>query len=216
MPRAARQDAATIAGMFDAIAGALRPAQHVLSRRASIATGGAARFVAAADRAARRVLDVCTGTADVALGAARAGRRRARASASTSPARCWRTGSTRSAAAGLTARRARSCAAMRCACRWPTRRVDAVTSRSASATSSVTGGGVPRDGARAPARAAALAILEFGVPRLPGLAPLYRVVFHARPAAHRPRWSRGTRGAIRYLPASVGAFPCGQRVRRIC
>ena len=51
-----------------------------------------------------------------------------------------------------------------------------------------------------------LAILEFGMPRIPGVAALYRAYFsHVLPFIGR-RIS-GHTGAYSYLPASVGTFP---------
>jgi demethylmenaquinone methyltransferase/2-methoxy-6-polyprenyl-1,4-benzoquinol methylase len=51
-----------------------------------------------------------------------------------------------------------------------------------------------------------LAILEFSVPRIPGLAALYRFYFrHMLPGIGRV--ISGHSGAYSYLPASVGAFP---------
>ena len=61
--------------MFDAIAGALRPAEHGALGRAAIATGGAARSGRWSLTGRERLLDVCTGTADVALAGARQRRR---------------------------------------------------------------------------------------------------------------------------------------------
>jgi demethylmenaquinone methyltransferase/2-methoxy-6-polyprenyl-1,4-benzoquinol methylase len=50
-----------------------------------------------------------------------------------------------------------------------------------------------------------LAILEFGVPRLPGLSHLYRWYF-SRVLPRVGRLISGHSGAYSYLPASVGAF----------
>ena len=51
-----------------------------------------------------------------------------------------------------------------------------------------------------------LAILEFSVPRIPGLAALYRWYF-SRVLPLIGRVISGHSGAYSYLPASVGAFP---------
>ena len=51
-----------------------------------------------------------------------------------------------------------------------------------------------------------LAILEFGMPRLPGIAAVYRWYFRrVLPAIGRVISGHG--GAYSYLPASVGTFP---------
>jgi demethylmenaquinone methyltransferase/2-methoxy-6-polyprenyl-1,4-benzoquinol methylase len=51
-----------------------------------------------------------------------------------------------------------------------------------------------------------LAILEFSIPRIPGLAALYRLYF-SRVLPLIGRAISGHSGAYSYLPASVGAFP---------
>jgi demethylmenaquinone methyltransferase/2-methoxy-6-polyprenyl-1,4-benzoquinol methylase len=51
-----------------------------------------------------------------------------------------------------------------------------------------------------------LAILEFGMPRLPGVAALYRWYF-SRVLPFIGRRISGHGGAYSYLPASVGTFP---------
>jgi demethylmenaquinone methyltransferase/2-methoxy-6-polyprenyl-1,4-benzoquinol methylase len=60
--------------------------------------------------------------------------------------------------------------------------------------------------ARALRRGGRLAILEFGVPRVPGLSGLYLWYFkHVLPLIGRAVSGHG--GAYAYLPASVGTFP---------
>ena len=59
-----------------------------------------------------------------------------------------------------------------------------------------------------------IAILEFGMPTLPGLAPLYRWYFRrVLPWVGRCVSRHGS--AYAYLPASVGAFPSGNEFRRL-
>jgi demethylmenaquinone methyltransferase/2-methoxy-6-polyprenyl-1,4-benzoquinol methylase len=60
--------------------------------------------------------------------------------------------------------------------------------------------------ARALRRGGRLAILEFGVPRIPGVSTLYLWYFkHLLPLVVRV--ISGHRAAYSYLPASVGTFP---------
>ena len=60
--------------------------------------------------------------------------------------------------------------------------------------------------ARALRQGGRLAILEFGVPRLPGISTLYLWYFkHLLPLVGRLVSGHG--GAYSYLPASVGTFP---------
>ena len=110
-----------IAGMFDAIAGRYDLLNTVLSA-VSIATGGASRLRSLALTGRETLLDVCTGTADVAIGAARrsSGARRvvgvdfagAMLAHGLDKVRV-----TRRSTIGFS-----SCAATRCGCRSPTRR----------------------------------------------------------------------------------------------
>ncbi len=68
--------------------------------------------------------------------------------------------------------------------------------------------------ARALRRGGRLAILEFGVPRLPGVSTLYLWYFkHLLPLVGRMVSGHG--GAYSYLPASVGAFPPPQEFMQI-
>ena len=58
-----------------------------------------------------------------------------------------------------------------------------------------------------------LAILEFGIPRVPGVSALYRWYFtHLLPRLGRAISGHGA--AYSYLPASVGAFPPPQEFAR--
>ena len=190
-----------IAGMFDAIA----PRYDLLNRLLS--AGIDRRWRAAAIRSLRltgieTVLDVCTGTADVALEARRAGAARV---LGIDFARAMLVlGLRKVAGAGETGRIPLVHAD---AMRIPVRdgAVDAVTvafgirnvERPETACAEMAR--VLRPGGR-------LAILEFGVPRLPGIRPLYLWYFrHVLPLIGR--LISGHSGAYTYLPASVGAFP---------
>ena len=59
-----------------------------------------------------------------------------------------------------------------------------------------------------------IAILEFGMPTLPGLASLYRWYFR-RVLPWIGRFVSRHDSAYAYLPASVGAFPSGSEFRRL-
>jgi demethylmenaquinone methyltransferase/2-methoxy-6-polyprenyl-1,4-benzoquinol methylase len=188
-----------IAGMFDAIA----PRYDLLNRllSAGIDKRWRKRAIASLSLSGRETLiDVCTGTADVALeatGAARVvgvdfagamltlglrkvhaanqGRRIAliRGDAMRLPAR------DRSADAATVAFGIRNVQRPEVACAEMAR--------------------VLRPGAR-------LAILEFGVPRIPGVSSLYLWYFR-RVLPLIGRMISGHTGAYSYLPASVGTFP---------
>jgi demethylmenaquinone methyltransferase/2-methoxy-6-polyprenyl-1,4-benzoquinol methylase len=197
-----------IAGMFDAIAPRYDLLNHLLS------AGIDRRWRAAAIRSLRltgveTLLDVCTGTADVAL-EARRGRPSGRPA--TNAARVVGIdfsgamlvlGLQKVKAAGETSRIAllrgdamHLPAADGC--------VDAVTvafgirNVQQPAVACAEMARVLRPGGR-------LAILEFGVPRIPGIGPLYLWYFtHILPLVGRA--ISGHRAAYSYLPASVGTF----------
>jgi demethylmenaquinone methyltransferase/2-methoxy-6-polyprenyl-1,4-benzoquinol methylase len=190
-----------IAGMFDAIA----PRYDLLNRLLSV--GIDRRWRAAAIRSLRltgteTVLDVCTGTADVALEARRAGAARV---LGIDFARAMLVLGARKVAAAGEATRIPLVHAD--AMRIPVAdgAVDAVTvafgirnvERPEAACAEMAR--VLRQGGR-------LAILEFGVPRLPGIRPLYLWYFR-RVLPLIGRLISGHSGAYTYLPASVGAFP---------
>ena len=195
-----------IAGMFDAIAPRYDFLNHLLS------AGIDRRWRAAGIRSLKltgreTLLDVCCGTADVALES-----RRGRLSGSPCAARVVGVDfSGAMLARGLQKVRAAGEAArislLRAdAMRLPAgdRSVDAVTiafgirnvQRPEVACAEIAR--VLRPGGR-------LAILEFGVPRIPGIKPLYLWYFtHVLPRIGRAISGHG--GAYSYLPASVGTF----------
>ena len=190
-----------ISGMFDAIA----PRYDLLNRLLS--AGIDRRWRAAAIRSlgltgSETVLDVCTGTADVALAARRGGAARV---LGIDFARAMLVlGMKKVAAAGESSRVPLVHAdAMRIPVRDAT--VDAVTiafgirnvERPEAACAEMAR--VLRPGGR-------LAVLEFGVPRFPGVRPLYLWYFR-RVLPLIGRMISGHTGAYTYLPASVGAFP---------
>jgi demethylmenaquinone methyltransferase/2-methoxy-6-polyprenyl-1,4-benzoquinol methylase len=204
-----------IAGMFDAIAPRYDLLNHLLS------AGIDRRWRAAAIRSLRltgieTLLDICTGTADVALEA----RLRSRKAASVGAARPGESGAAR--VVGIDFSRAmlalgsqkvkaagegsRITLLRGDAMRLPVadRSVDAVTiafgirnvQRPELACAEIAR--VLRPGGR-------LAILEFGVPRIPGIRPLYLWYFtHILPLVGRA--ISGHNAAYSYLPASVGTF----------
>ena len=198
-----------IAGMFDAIAPRYDLLNHLLS--AGIDRRWRARMIASLNLTGRETLiDVCTGTADVALEARRggsvgfAGNGGRVSSASTSRERCWRWACKRSATR-VSSSTSHSFAVMPCGfpllMGWQTLQ----RSHSAFATCRQTDVAC-RELARVLKPGGRLAILEFSVPRIPGLAALYRWYF-SRVLPLIGRAISGHSGAYSYLPASVGAFP---------
>src|SRR5712691_5228777 len=194
-----------IAGMFDAIAPRYDLLNHLLS------AGIDRRWRAAAIRSLQltgreTLLDVCCGTADVALEGRRGGPSgppAARAVGVDFSGAMLALGLKKVKAAGESGR----IALIRGdAMRLPAagRSVDAVTiafgirnvQRPEVACAEMAR--VLRPGGR-------LAILEFGVPRIPGIRPLYRWYFtHVLPLVGRA--ISGHNAAYSYLPASVGTF----------
>jgi demethylmenaquinone methyltransferase/2-methoxy-6-polyprenyl-1,4-benzoquinol methylase len=199
------KEPARIAGMFDAIAWRYDRLNHLLS------AGLDKRWRRRAVRELRlkkgdRVIDVCSGTADLAIESA--GREAVRRpwSGWTSPERCSRSGSTRIRRAGL-------------ASRVSLARGDAMALPFADAAfdAGTIAFGIrnvadPLRGCRELCRVlrpgGRIAILEFGMPETPVLAALYAWYFrHVLPRIGR-LISRHS-DAYEYLPASVAAFPSG-------
>ena len=201
-----------IAGMFDAIAARYDLLNLLLCAGLDRRWRRASDPLAAAHRRARRLLDVCTGTADVAIGAApRRARRRARDRAWTSPRRCCGTVSTRSRRPGV----ARIPLIRGDAMALPVadQSVDALTIafgiRNVQMTEAACGRCRGCCG-----RAAGWRSSSSDCRSVPGLGPLYGWYFRrVLPRIGRLISRHG--GAYSYLPASVGAFPYGRGVRAI-
>lgn len=202
---------AKIAGMFDAIAGRYDFLNTVLS-------GGLDRYWRF--RAIRslgltgkeRLLDVCTGTADVALAGARAPRGAARVVGVDFAGAMLAHGVTKVRDQGL---RQRVHLVRGDAMRLPVAdgAVDAVTI--AFGIRNVQRPDVAcAELLRALRPGGRLAILEFGLPVIPAVRPLYLWYFnHVLPRIGRAV-SRHTM-AYDYLPQSVGSFPWGEGFARI-
>lgn len=185
--------------MFDAIAPRYDLLNHLLS--AGIDRRWRARAIQSLELTGREVLlDVCTGTADVALQAARAarvlgvdfagamleiGRRKVQAARATSRIALVRGDATRLPVRDRTVDAATVAFGIR-----NVERPELACAEMAR---------VMRAGGR-------LAILEFGVPRVPGISRLYLWYFkYLLPWIGRSISGHG--GAYSYLPASVGTFP---------
>ena len=195
-----------IAGMFDAIAARYDLLNLLLSAgRDRYWRKRAIQSLALTGR--ERLLDVCTGTADIALGGARAVPGAARVLGVDFAGEMLRHGLGKVAAAGLGARVQ---LVRGDATKLPVAdgSVDAVTIafgiRNVQDTAAAC-----RELVRVLRPGGRVAILEFGLPGLPGLKQLYAWYF----LGVLPRIGRlvsSHRGAYSYLPASVGAFPWGQ------
>jgi len=204
-----------IAGMFDAIAPRYDLLNHLLS--AGIDRRWRAAAITSLNLTGRETLvDVCCGTADVAL-EARKGRedQRSRGGPSSPPRFAARVVGIDFSSAMLALGRQKVSAAGE-AHRIALIRGDAmrlpIASRSADAVTIAFG---IRNVQRANVACAELvrvlrpggrvAILEFGVPRVPGIKPLYLWYFtHVLPRVGRAISGHGA--AYSYLPASVGTF----------
>jgi demethylmenaquinone methyltransferase/2-methoxy-6-polyprenyl-1,4-benzoquinol methylase len=192
-----------IAGMFDAIA----PRYDLLNRLLSAGIDKrwrmhAVRSLALTGR--ETLVDVCAGTADVALEAVgHASRGAARAIGVDFAGAMLALGLKKTAARGLSQR---ITLVRGDALRLPiaTASADAATVAFGIRNVSDTAAGCA-ELARVLRPAGRLAILEFGVPRVPGLSGLYRWYF----STVLPRIGRAISGhsaAYSYLPASVGTF----------
>ncbi len=210
-----------IAGMFDAIAPRYDLLNHLLS------AGIDRRWRAAAIRSLKltgreTLLDVCCGTADVALEARKPGRRGGlgrngglgRRGGPSGPPAARVAGvdfSGAMLALGLQKVRAAGELSRITLVRGDAMRLP-VADRSIDAVTVAFGiRNVQRPGmacgemARVLRPGGRLAILEFGVPRIPGIKPLYLWYFtHVLPRIGRV--ISGHNGAYSYLPASVGTF----------
>jgi demethylmenaquinone methyltransferase / 2-methoxy-6-polyprenyl-1,4-benzoquinol methylase len=199
----------SIAGMFDAIAPRYDLLNHVLS--AGIDKRWRARAIGALELTGREtLLDVCTGTADVAL----EGRRRgvARVVGIDFANAMLSLGLKKVRAAGEAARIA--------LVRGDAMRLPVPDASADAATVAFGIRNVQRpevacaEMARALRRGGRLAILEFGVPRIPGVSTLYLWYFtHLLPLVGR--MVSGHRAAYSYLPASVGTFPAPPEFMKI-
>jgi demethylmenaquinone methyltransferase/2-methoxy-6-polyprenyl-1,4-benzoquinol methylase len=197
-----------IAGMFDAIAPRYDLLNHLLS--AGIDRRWRARMIASLELTGRETLiDVCTGTADVALEA----RRGAQAGATAYAARVLGVDFA-GAMLALGLRKVRDAGEQRhiALVRGDAMRIPAPDGVADAATVAFGVRNVAktdvacRELSRVLRPGGRLAILEFSEPRIPGLAALYRFYF----SQVLPRIGRvisGHSGAYSYLPASVGAFP---------
>jgi demethylmenaquinone methyltransferase/2-methoxy-6-polyprenyl-1,4-benzoquinol methylase len=194
-----------IAGMFDAIAPRYDLLNHFLS--AGIDRRWRTRAIRAlALTGTETLLDVCTGTADVALQAvAGAGGPGARRVLGVDFAGgMLALGLRKVRAAGLTSR---ITLVRGDAMRLPVERGSVDAAAMAFGIRNVESPDAAcRELARALRPAGRLAILEFGVPRVPGISTLYRLYF-TRLLPLVGRVVSGHRAAYSYLPASVGAFP---------
>ena len=198
-----------IAAMFDAIAGRYDLLNHLLS-------GGLDRWWRArAVRALRltggeTVLDLCTGTADLAVALSRRRAGAGRVVGIDFAARMLERAARKIGARGL---RGRVGLVRGDAMRVP------LPDASVDAAAIAFGIRNVEEPRRALAElhrvvrpAGRIAVLEFGMPTAPGLGPLYRWYFRrVLPRVGRAVSRHG--GAYAYLPASVGAFPSGEGFR---
>jgi len=196
-----------IAGMFDAIAPRYDLLNHLLS--AGIDRRWRTRMIASLELTGRETLvDVCTGTADVALEA-----RRGHESAQGTAARVLGVDFA-GAMLALGLRKVRDAGEQKriALVRGDAMRIPVPDGIADAATVAFGVRNVEktdvacRELARILRPGGRLAILEFSVPRIPGLAALYRWYF-SRVLPLIGRAISGHSAAYSYLPASVGAFP---------
>jgi demethylmenaquinone methyltransferase / 2-methoxy-6-polyprenyl-1,4-benzoquinol methylase len=197
-----------IAGMFDAIAPRYDLLNHLLS--AGIDRRWRTAMIASLQLTGQEVLiDVCTGTADVALEA-----RRGTSAGSHGTAGRVLGVDFAGAMLGLGLRKVRDAGEQRniALVRGDAMRIPAADGVADAATVAFGVRNVHktdvacRELARVLKPGGRLAILEFSVPRFPALATLYRLYF-SRVLPLIGRVVSGHSAAYSYLPASVGAFP---------
>ena len=190
--------------MFDAIAPRYDLLNHVLSAGLDRRWRERAVDALAARAPERRVLDLCTGTADLAVATVAPRARTVRSSAWISPARCCGSGWRRSGTLGL-ARRIRLVRGD--AARIP---LGDASCDAATIAFGIRNVAEPAAGAgRARARAQAggrLAILEFGQPRIPGIRTLLLPGISATCCRSSAVSSRNTRARIRTCPPRSARF----------
>jgi demethylmenaquinone methyltransferase/2-methoxy-6-polyprenyl-1,4-benzoquinol methylase len=201
VPRAPDKTPDRIAGMFDAIAPRYDLLNHLLS--AGIDRLWRARAIATLRLTGHEtVIDVCTGTADVALEARRRGA--ARVIGVDFAGAMLALGLRKVHAAGDQRRIA--------LVRGDAMRLPVA---SASADAAIVAFGIRNvehaetacaEMSRVMRSGGRLAILEFGMPRVPGISTVYRWYF-TRVLPFIGRRISGDTAAYSYLPASVGAFP---------
>ena len=201
VPTTPDKTAGRISGMFDAIAPRYDLLNRVLS--AGLDQRWRAHAIASLDlTGSETLLDVCTGTADVALAAMAGGA--ARVLGVDFAGAMLRRGLAKVVAAG---RSGRITLVRGDAMRLPVADAscDAVT-----VAFGIRNVEVPEAACREMGRTlrpgGRLAILEFGVPRVPGLRTLYQWYF-SQVLPRLGRMVSGHSAAYSYLPASVGAFP---------
>lgn len=212
MTSAPSREPAKIAGMFDAIARHYDTLNHLLS--AGRDKRWRARAVAALELSGReRMLDVCTGTADLAIAAATGAGGRARAVVGIDfSANMLRHGLAKIRASGL---QSRVCLARGDATRMPLPDSSFDVASVAFGIRNVLDPEMAcREFHRVLVPGGRLAVLEFGSPAIPGVRGVYLWYFrHVLPRVGRLISRHGE--AYSYLPASVAEFPSGEAFKAI-